>query len=306
MGTFIIPSSTVATGPGGLFGLGSSNNTSSMRGLVQFIADLRNARARDLEEKRINKELANIRQKFKSEKLDGYQKKKYVCKLLYIYIQGYNVDFGHLEAVNLISANKFSEKQIGYLAVTLFLNEQHELLHLVVNSIRKDLLDNNELYNCLALHAIANVGGREMGEALSGDVHRLLISPTSKAFVKKKAALTLLRLYRKYPGIVQQEWAERIISLMDDPDMGVTLSVTSLIMALVQDNPEAYKGSYVKAAQRLKKIVVENDIAPDYLYYKVPCPWVQVKFLRLLQYFPPSGMISTMLASFAKLNHSRR
>lgn len=51
---------------------------SSMRGLVQFIADLRNARARELEEKRINKELANIRQKFKSGSLDGYQKKKYV------------------------------------------------------------------------------------------------------------------------------------------------------------------------------------------------------------------------------------
>lgn len=261
---------------------------SSMRGLVQFIADLRNARARDLEEKRINKELANIRQKFKGEKLDGYQKKKYVCKLLYIYIQGYNVDFGHLEAVNLISATKYSEKQIGYLAVTLFLHEQHELLHLVVNSIRKDLLDHNELNNCLALHAVANVGGREMGEALSADVHRLLISPTSKAFVKKKAALTLLRLYRKHPTIVQQEWAERIIALMDDPDMGVVLSVTSLVMALIQDNPDTYKGSYVKAAQRLRKIVVENDISPDYLYYKVPCPWIQVKFLKLLQYYPPS------------------
>ncbi|KIW94612.1 uncharacterized protein Z519_04588 [Cladophialophora bantiana CBS 173.52] len=262
---------------------------SSMRGLVQFIADLRNARARELEEKRINKELANIRQKFKSEKLDGYQKKKYVCKLLYIYIQGYNVDFGHLEAVNLISATKYSEKQIGYLAVTLFLHEQHELLHLVVNSIRKDLLDHNELNNCLALHAVANVGGREMGEALSADVHRLLISPTSKSFVKKKAALTLLRLYRKHPAIIQREWAERIISLMDDPDMGVVLSVTSLIMALIQDNPDAYKGSYVKAAQRLRKIVIENDISPDYLYYKVPCPWIQVKFLKLLQYYPPSA-----------------
>ena len=99
------------------------------------------------------------------------------CKLLYIYILGWNVDFGHLEAVNLISANKYSEKQIGYLAMTLFLHEQHELLHLVVNSIRKDLTDHNELFNCLALHAIANVGGREMGEALSGEVHRLLISP---------------------------------------------------------------------------------------------------------------------------------
>ena len=272
-----------------------------MRGLVQFIADLRNARARELEEKRINKELANIRQKFKSEKLDGYQKKKYVCKLLYIYIQGYDVDFGHLEAVNLISASKYSEKQIGYLAVTLFLHEQHELLHLVVNSIRKDLLDRNELNNSLALHAVANVGGREMGEALSADVHRLLISPTSKSFVKKKAALTLLRLYRKHPAIIQREWAERIVSLMDDPDMGVVLSVTSLVMALIQDNPEAYKGSYVKAAQ----IVIENDVSPDYLYYKVPCPWIQVKFLKLLQYYPASGVFDLYTAEHAD-NFSRR
>lgn len=234
---------------------------------------------------------------------------------MYIYILGWNVDFGHLEAVNLISANKYSEKQIGYLAVTLFLHEQHELLHLVVNSIRKDLLDHNELNNCLALHAIANVGGREMGEALSGDVHMLLISPyealimmmmmvlkrdilthvprASQSFVKKKAALTLLRLYRKYPGIVQAEWAERIISLMDDPDMGVALSVTSLVMALAQDSPEEFKGSYVKAAHRLKKIVVDDDYPPDYLYYKVPCPWIQVKLLRLLQYYPPLVRISS-------------
>ncbi|KAH9893706.1 Adaptor protein complex AP-2 alpha subunit [Xylariomycetidae sp. FL2044] len=266
----------------------SSNNNANMRGLVQFIADLRNARARDLEEKRINKELANIRQKFKGGNLSGYHKKKYVCKLLYIYILGWNVDFGHLEAVNLISANKYSEKQIGYLAMTLFLHEKHELLHLVVNSIRKDLLDHNELFNCLALHAIANVGGREMGEALSGEVHRLLISPTSKAFVKKKAALTLLRLYRKHPDIIQPQWAERIISLMDDVDLGVALSVTSLVMTVAQDNLDQYKGTYVKAASRLKRIVVDGDYAADYLYYKVPCPWIQVKLLRLLQYFPPS------------------
>jgi len=231
---------------------------------------------------------------------------------LYIYILGWNVDFGHLEAVNLISATKYSEKQIGYLAVTLFLHEQHELLHLVVNSIRKDLLDHNELNNCLALHAIANVGGKEMGEALSSDVHRLLISPSvessksslehllifnraSKAFVKKKAALTLLRLYRKFPTIVQLEWAERIISLMDDPDMGVALSVTSLVMALVQENPEQYKGSYVKAARRLKKIVVDNECAEGYFYYKVPCPWIQVKLLKLLQYYPPPGISALLI-----------
>lgn len=55
--TSIMASSAAA----GFLGRGSSGNNSNMRGLVQFIADLRNARARELEEKRINKELANIR-----------------------------------------------------------------------------------------------------------------------------------------------------------------------------------------------------------------------------------------------------
>ncbi|KAI9802892.1 MAG: hypothetical protein M1825_002123 [Sarcosagium campestre] len=87
---------------------------------------------------------------------------------------------------------------------------------------------------------------------------------------------------------MQMEWTERIISLMDDPDMGVTLSVTSLVMALAQDEPDLYKGSYVKAAHRLKKIVVDSECAAGYLYYHVPCPWIQVKLLRLLQYYPPS------------------
>jgi hypothetical protein len=85
------------------------------------------------------------------------------------------------------------------------------------------------------------------------------------------------------------EWAERIISMMDDPDMGVALSVSSLVIALVQDNPEQYKAAYVKAARRLKSIVVDGECSVDYLYYKVPCPWIQVKLLKLLQYYPPSG-----------------
>ena len=65
----------------------------------------------------------------------------------------------------------------GYLAVTLLMHENSDFLRLVVNSIKKDLDDNNEINNCLALHAIANVGGQEMAEALAEDVHRLLISP---------------------------------------------------------------------------------------------------------------------------------
>lgn len=40
------------------------------------------------------------------------------------------------------------------------------------------------------------------------------------AFVKKKAALTLLRMYRKRPDVIPAaEWAQRLVSLMDDQDL---------------------------------------------------------------------------------------
>jgi hypothetical protein len=56
--------------------------------------------------------MAHIRQKFKEGQLDGYQKKKYLAKVVFTYILGYKVDVGHMEAVNLISSTKYSEKQI--------------------------------------------------------------------------------------------------------------------------------------------------------------------------------------------------
>lgn len=47
---------------------------------------------------------------------------------------------------------------------------------------------------------------------------------TSENFVRKKAALTLLRLYRKHPDVIPaKEWALRIVSIMDDPDLASSL-----------------------------------------------------------------------------------
>jgi len=54
---------------------------------------------------------------------------------------------------------------------------------------------------------------------------------TSQSFVKKKAALTLLRLYRKHPEVIPAaEWALRIVSIMDDNDLVIILAVTFLFL----------------------------------------------------------------------------
>ncbi len=95
--------------------------------------------------------------------------------MLYIYMLGYEIDFGHIEAINLLSADKYSEKHMGYLACTLLLNENHELVTLITNCIKRDLNSQNPNDQCLGLTAIANIGGKEAAEALTQYVQKLLV-----------------------------------------------------------------------------------------------------------------------------------
>ena len=98
---------------------------------------------------------------------------------------GYEVDFGHMEAVNLISSPKYSEKSVGYAWCALMLREGDELLRLIINSIRVDLISKQDNAVCLALNSICNVGGKEFAEALFADV---LADPTfSKSIITSQA-----------------------------------------------------------------------------------------------------------------------
>lgn len=261
-----------------------------IRGLAVFISDIRNCKSKEAEIKRINKELANIRSKFKGDKtLDGYQKKKYVCKLLFIFLLGHDIDFGHMEAVNLLSSNKYSEKQIGYLFISVLLNENSELMRLIIQSIKNDLCARNPIHVNLALQCIANIGSREMAETFGGEIPKLLVSGDTIDVVKQSAALCLLRLLRTLPDITPSgEWTSRIIHLLNDQHMGVVTAAVSLIDALVKKNPDEYKGCVSLAVSRLSRIVTASytDLQ-DYTYYFVPAPWLSMKLLRLLQNYPP-------------------
>mgnify|MGYP001048331248 CR=1 FL=1 len=87
--------------------------------------------------------------------MDGYDKKKYVWKLVYMYMLGYDIDIGHMEALQLLSSNKYTEKSAGYLACSIFFSEGHELLRLIIQSIKKDLTKDppNEIHQCLVRRA---------------------------------------------------------------------------------------------------------------------------------------------------------
>ncbi|ONL92834.1 AP-2 complex subunit alpha-2 [Zea mays] len=261
---------------------------SGMRGLSVFISDIRNCHNKEQERLRVDKELGNIRTRFKNEKgLSPYEKKKYVWKMLYIYMLGYDVDFGHMETVSLISAPKYPEKQVGYIVTSCLLNENNDFLRMVINTVRNDIIGRNETFQCLALTMVGNIGGKEFSESLAPDVQKLLISSSCRPVVRKKAALCLLRLYRKNPDVVNIDgWADRMAQLLDERDLGVLTSVTSLFVSLVSNNVEAYWNCLPKCVRILERLARNQDIPQEYTYYGIPSPWLQVKTMRALQYFP--------------------
>ena len=241
----------------------------------------------------MDKELANIRGKFRADRqLSSYEKKKYVTKMLYIYMLGYDVDFGHMEAVGLISAPKFSEKQVGYMVTAVLLNEHAEFLRLIINSVRNDIIGNNEVNQCLGLTLVANIGGKEFAEAVAPDIQRLVISSAVLPIVKKKACLALLRLFRRNRDVMQADgFIPQIMSQLDERDLGVLTSLMSLLLALVAD-PESDLEQFLpcvpKLTRVLERLASSHDVPQDYTYYGIPSPWLQMKIMRVLQYFPPA------------------
>lgn len=101
----------------------------TMKGLTQFIVDLRNSKDAEEEHKRINLEINNVRSKF-TLSLNSYQKKKYLCKLMYIYLLGYTdeVQFGLKKAFDLIASSDYGEKQVGYLLVSILYSRSNTSL----------------------------------------------------------------------------------------------------------------------------------------------------------------------------------
>jgi len=260
------------------------------RGLHNFISEIRNTQNKDAEIKRVEKELAHIRQKFSSsDKLNSYHKKKYVWKLVYIFVLGYDVDFGHTEAVSLMTSPKYSEKIVGYAAVALMIHPGDDLMASVLTAIKQDLARPDDAAQSLALACVANIAATEaVVSSVAKDVQALLVNHGSHPAVKKKAALCLLRLFRANNSIIyHSEWADRMSSLLEQRHLGVTTSAMSLILGCASRSPADYDALVPYVIHNLHHLVVNRQACrQDYQYYNTPSPWLQVKLLKFLQLYP--------------------
>uniref|UniRef100_A0A0L0P4X2 AP-2 complex subunit alpha n=1 Tax=Candidozyma auris TaxID=498019 RepID=A0A0L0P4X2_CANAR len=287
----------------------------TMKGLTQFIVDLRNSKDAEEEHKRINLEINNVRSKF-TLSLNSYQKKKYLCKLMYIYLLGYTdeVQFGLKKAFDLIASSDYGEKQVGYLLVSILYSRSNtslkahleDLLELIGPHLLSDLKSNSDDVNCLAIQFIAsnfnvcpqdstvhNSAMDELEDPSSQwqELVRLLyqhcVSPTTKAFTRRKAVITFYVLLKLFPLMIllNDRWIPRLLALVDDKETSVVLSVIPLVKLLVDLKPKYAKSLLPSIANRLHSILVEENCPEDYYYYDVPAPWLVVKLFQLVEHF---------------------
>ncbi len=208
---------------------------------------------------------------------------------MYIFLLGYEVDFGHLEALKLLADIKFSRKQFGYLFLSLFLHESHEMVPLVIQSFLEDLKSSNEFFQSMALHAIGSIAGRDVAEAVAPIVETLAYTSTTPLAVRKKALACVVTLYRKRPDVfVLDQWPERLTQLLEAKSLSLVSSALTLLLEFATTNPATFAQCQTPAIAVLSRMT-SGKYELDYQYYGVPAPWAQIVLMRFLMLYPPSS-----------------
>ncbi|KAF6008523.1 hypothetical protein HII13_003846 [Brettanomyces bruxellensis] len=263
-----------------------------MKGLIQFITEIRNSKEEDAERRIIQREIVHIQKQFQQLNLSGYHKKKYICKLLYVYLMGYRLTFGFDQAVELTRSDAFSEKAIGYLAINFYIGQVSEpQWDLVERSIDADLASPRVDAMCLALQALCDLCCRrpEIAERYEQRVYSAMCSPEFGIAVKKKAVLVMNRLVQVDGEIVARhpEIVTHAIPLVTSEDPSMCLAAVPLLETITKLDHEATQSCTTLIIDKLHQIVVQRVCPRDCYFHEVPCPWTVVKMLHLLEILIP-------------------
>ncbi|XP_045668078.1 AP-4 complex subunit epsilon-1 isoform X2 [Ursus americanus] len=258
-------------GPAGV----KTSFSSRLGGLVRGITALT---SKHEEEKLIQQELSNLKATVSAPTTTLRMMRECMVRLIYCEMLGYDASFGYIHAIKLAQQGNLLEKRVGYLAVSLFLHENHELLLLLVNTVVKDLQSTNLVEVCMALTIVSQIFPREMIPAVLPLIEDKL--QHSKEIIRRKAVLALYKFHLIAPNQVQHIHI-KFRKALCDRDVGVMAASLHIYFRMIKENSSGYKdltGSFVT----ILKQVVGGKLPVDFNYHSVPAPWIQIQLLRIL------------------------
>ncbi|KAL7164612.1 hypothetical protein ACSBR2_040498 [Camellia fascicularis] len=192
--------------------------------------------------------------------------KGFIIRLVYVEMLGHDASFGYIHVVKMTHDDNLLLKRTGFLAVTLFLNEDHDLIILIVNTIQKDLKSDNYLVVCAALNAVLP------------QVVELLGHP--KEAVRKKAVMALHRFYQRSPSSVAH-LVSNFRKRFCDNDPGVMGATLCPLFDLITIDANSYKDLVISFVSILK-LVAERRLPKIYEYHQMAAPFIQIKLRKIL------------------------
>ncbi|KAG6516711.1 hypothetical protein ZIOFF_027184 [Zingiber officinale] len=238
---------------------------------LDLVKSIGEARSKAEEDRIILREIESLRRRIAEPDVPRRRMKDYIIRLVYAEMLGHDASFGYIHAVKMTHDDSLPLKRTGYLAVTLFLNDDHDLIILIINTIQKDLRSDNYLVVCAALTAACKLINEETIPAVLPQVVDLLAHP--KETVRKKAVMTLHRFYQRSPASVSH-LISNFRKRLCDSDPGVMGATLCPLFDLITEDVNSYKDLVASFASILKQ-VAERKLPKTYDYHQMPAPFIQ-------------------------------
>ena len=229
------------------------------------------------EDKILQNEVQVLKQRF-NEQLTPKKMKEAIVRMMYAEMLGHDAAFGHIHAVNMSQQTGLVSKRVGYLASSVCLNSGHELVTLLVNTMRRDLKSSNHMEVCASLIAIPKLVNSETLPALLEPVAGLLDHQQEN--VRKKAVCALHRFYQVDPSCVA-DLADKLRRVLCDKDPAVMGASLHLLHDMIEAHPPSMKDLVPSFVSILKQIT-EHRLPSSFDYHRMPAPWIQIKLLQVL------------------------
>ncbi|GLT81031.1 hypothetical protein SLA2020_524390 [Shorea laevis] len=258
--------------------MGSQGGFYQSKEFLDLVKSIGEARSKAEEDRIVLNEIETLKRRISEPDIPKRKMKEYIIRLVYVEMLGHDASFGYIHAVKMTHDDNLLVKRTGYLAVTLFLNEDHDLIILIVNTIQKDLKSDNYLAVCAALNAVCRLINEETIPAVLPQVVELL--GHSKEAVRKKAVMALHRFYQKSPSSVSHLVSNFRKKLCDN-DPGVMGATLCPLFDLITIDVNSYK-DLVSSFVSILKQVTEHRLPKTYDYHQMPAPFIQIKLLKIL------------------------
>ncbi|KAI7989457.1 AP-4 complex subunit epsilon [Camellia lanceoleosa] len=258
--------------------MGSQGGFGQSKEFLDLVKSIGEARSKAEEDRIVLHEIEILKRRISEPDIPKRKMKEYIIRLVYVEMLGHDASFGYIHAVKMTHDDNLLLKRTGYLAVTLFLNEDHDLIILIVNTIQKDLKSDNFLVVCAALNAVCKLINEETIPAVLPQVVELL--GHSKEAVRKKAVMALHRFYQRSPSSVNHLISNFRKKLCDN-DPGVMGATLCPLFDLITIDGPSYKDLVVSFVSILKQ-VAERRLPKSYDYHQMPAPFIQIKLLKIL------------------------